>query len=433
MRLQYKLGVNHHDHIENYSAMKILILSYYANLPGACQAEWLDDKVSSLLKDGNQIGLISSVSARSLHSEDWLSVRVPSLSLHDYLDEIRRLRSMGEKIPWWCLLLFPLALTLGAFVDLIQFIFTKGVGEGRWSWLITTLPATFVFARKFKPDIFLSTGGPASAHLVAIFSAKVFKKPLIVEFQDPLSGDGIGRNSQSRGWLSWVENFIVQSSNKVVYVTNHAARQAKEKYRARNVVCVYPGARNFDIGPHIDKENNKKFRAIHLGSLYSTRNFDTLIAAINNLIASKKIDQNQIEVINLGHVAEDIANKLADIPYIKILSPVSRIEALHFAAKCNLTLLIQNGDERSKVTIPYKTYDYLNLHVPLLALTNSEELSEMIKESGHCAISVFDVASISIYLSNFIGGKKGNQISVGKINSIKQANELIKLPDNISI
>ena len=410
--------------------MKILILSYYANLPGACQAEWLDDKIASLLMNGNQICVISSASAGKNQSKDWLNVRVPSLSLHDYLDEIRRLRSQGEKIPWWCLVIFPLTLSLGAFVDLIQLIFTKGVGEGRWSWLIFSLPVTLLFALKFNPDIFLSTGGPASAHLVGIFSSKFFKKPIIVEFQDPLSGDGIGRNSQSSGWLSRVEKFIIQSSNKVVYVTEYAAKLAKEKYKTKNIVCVYPGARNFQIDSYDNKSNSKKFRAIHLGSLYSTRNFNTLIAAIDNLISSKKINPNEIELINLGHVAEDIAKNIANIPYVKILSPVGRVEALNFAAKCDLTLLIQNGDDRSRVTIPYKTYDYLNLNVPLLALNNSEELSAIVKNSGHCAVSVFDVESISENLSNFMSGKNFKEISVGKINSIKQAKDLIKLLDN---
>ena len=34
---------------------RVLIISYYACMPWACLAEWLDDKVDSLLKAGTRV------------------------------------------------------------------------------------------------------------------------------------------------------------------------------------------------------------------------------------------------------------------------------------------------------------------------------------------------------------------------------------------
>ena len=55
----------------------------------------------------------------------------------------------------------------------------------------------------------MTSGGPASAHLAGIILGKLFSVPVIVELQDPLSGEGIGRNDEARGWLYKVEKFIV--------------------------------------------------------------------------------------------------------------------------------------------------------------------------------------------------------------------------------
>jgi hypothetical protein len=255
---------------------------------------------------------------------------------------------------------------------------------------------------------------------------------VVIELQDPLSGGDIGRNKQARGWLYRVEKLIVASADKTVYVTKAAAAFAASQFQSSKVFCVYPGAKDFEIFPDQRKVNsNGKLRMIHLGSLYATRNFRSIIAAIDSLIESGRLTSGGVELINLGHVAKEISDEILLKPYVKILPPVSREEALRIAADCDVTLLIQNSDERSKVTIPYKTYDYLNLGNGMLALLNSDELTELLTRCGHIAVPLSDVDAIARSLAGLLECRATRIQSQVVIDAVIQAHNLLALPNQV--
>ena len=62
--------------------------------------------------------------------------------------------------------------------------------------------------------------------------------------------------------------------------------------------------------------------------------------------------------------------------------------------KCSYLLLVQHNDERSKETIPYKFYDYLNLRIPIFAITNNEELNSLILKTGGIVCKADSIDSI---------------------------------------
>ena len=407
---------------------RILVISYYACMPGACQAEWLDDKLDSLLEAGFKVALTSAACSKRYANEDVFHSRIASISLKDFRDEMQRIRAAGDSVRICDYLMLPITLSLGLLMDIMQSIVTKGVGEGRWSWTITSFFASLFLSFRFKPTVILSTGGPASAHLSGILLSKLFGVPLIVELQDPLSGSDIGRNAQARGWLYRVEKLIVNSADKIVYVTNEAANFAANQFESSKVTCVYPGAKDFGIKRNPANDGSSfKFRLVHLGSLYATRNFKSIVAAIDTLISSNRLNANDIELINLGHVAPHIRDEIIQKEYVKILAPVSREKALQFAAECDATLLIQNSDERSKVTIPYKTYDYLNIDTPILALLNSDELSQLISECGHIALPLSDIQAITHHLGRLIDKSYSMGRAEKKIDAVQQSLFLMNL------
>jgi hypothetical protein len=407
--------------IEENNQEKILIFSYYANIAGACQAEWIDDKVEALVESGKKVALVSSISGNSSK----LSIshyRIPSLSLFDFIDELKRASLAKDLFQLSVLFLLPFALTLGILFDILLLIVTKGIGEGRWSWFMCASVVGIWLRFKFKPDKILTSGGPASAHLAGVIVAKLFSIPVVVELQDPLSGEGIGRNVQARGWLYKVEKYILTHANMTAYVTDAAADFAKKEFGISNVISVYPGAKKFNFS--YSNNDSEVLKIVHLGSLYSTRNFDSIMMAIDALIDQGKLKVDQIELINLGHVSEIEKNKLDLKAYVTILKPVPRMEALLFASKCDVCLLIQHQDNRSNVTIPYKTYDYLNINNHILGLLNSNELTQLIESHGHTAIPLGQITQITQYILDI----KSKRILLGNKNSIDyiaQANSLI--------
>ena len=66
---------------------KILIISYYAGIPGACQSEWLDDKIDSLIKGGNTVEVVSGPFAKLKIGNEIKHSRVASISFKDFNEE----------------------------------------------------------------------------------------------------------------------------------------------------------------------------------------------------------------------------------------------------------------------------------------------------------------------------------------------------------
>ena len=91
---------------------KILIFSYYSNVAGACQAEWIDDKIEGLTRGGKRIALISSIygNKSNLNIDHF---RVPSISLFDLFFELNRIRLVGNFTFLPIILFLPLIFLFG--------------------------------------------------------------------------------------------------------------------------------------------------------------------------------------------------------------------------------------------------------------------------------------------------------------------------------
>lgn len=413
---------------------KIILVSYYGGIDGSCQSEWLDDKIDAINHLDYKIILITSTACKKNHfikKNDHLKIhkliRIPSLSAIDNLHEFELNKETNNFFLNFSRLLLGF---LGMPFDLVIYLITLGKGEGRWLWSITSF-IQILLQKKDDDTLIVSTGGPASAHIAAII-AKIlsFKSlKLITELQDPLSGEKIGRNIFSSLYLIMVEIFILKFSDKIIYVTKEAAFKASHKFKKfkNKIFGIYPGSRLFIQNQSlVFNKTEKKITFIHLGSLYSTRNFDILVKAINcddqisKMIINKEI---KFKIVNLGHVAPEIRNRIKKINYIKIFKPRNRIKALNIAKMYDYLLLIQNNDSRSKLTIPYKTYDYLNLNKPIFSLIQNNELKNILKVNGHLTASTSDQTEVNQNLRNIFLNKYeflGNKTTFQNTKFIKE-------------
>jgi hypothetical protein len=409
---------------------KILTITYFYGTKGCCPAEWADDKVDTMCKIDKRTILLTSIFSKKNTDKNVIHYRIPSLSIQDFKHEIGELKNEKMELPYIKLLFFiPFILTIGLGLDLLQKIITSGNGGGKWSW---TFPASFValyLSLRYNCKKIFTTGGPASSHLAGVFVSKLTNKELVCELQDPLTGKDIGRTANSAKLLSMVENIIMKNANKVVFVTTNAAEFAKSKYNniKAEIVAIYPGSKYFTKSQNMNKPVNK-LKMIHLGTLYSTRNFNTLTQAIDELINENLINENQIEILNLGEIYGDIKEQHLSKSYIKQLSIKPREEAIQIASTFDVSLLIQHTDNRSESTIPYKTYDYINIGNPILALTNSEELSSLLTNNGHLSVDVKNVKLIKETLLKLLGNylEIKSNINPIAINIIEQTKNILK-------
>lgn len=114
--------------------------------------------------------------------------------------------------------------------------------------------------------------------------------------------------------------------------------------------------------------------------------------------------------------------------YFSHESSCERLEAFKKISNHNIFLLIQHTDERSKITIPFKFYDYLNFDIPIFALTNNIELDTLIKKTNNYFANINSVNSIKtniLYLKNNINNLSDKVKTTMIFDQKKQLKKLI--------
>lgn len=381
----------------------LLFISFFTGIRGNCPAEWADDKIRVLEASGLETVVLTGMGSHVSNRPGVRYVRVPSLSWNDYKEEVRELKLGGESVPLGIYVFMPFAFVFGNIIDYVLRKVTKGISAGRWSWLITALPVALWLKLRYRAREVFSTGGPTSAHVVGGAIVRLTGGRLFCEFQDPLLGATMTRASITRRISARIEAWLARRSTSAVFVTQEAARLARERNpeHARQIVGVYPGAWQF-VPPVAPGERGKgeMFEFLHLGTLYGSRNLDLFFDALDALHEEGFELARAVRVVNLGAVyCENAPHYLARSDF-QSLDALDRVDALRRARQASCLMLVQHTDERSRETIPYKTYDYLNLGLPVFGLLNNDELSTLIESHGGHTAQADDPASIKAALRN---------------------------------
>jgi hypothetical protein len=364
-------------------AISILFISYDSGASGSVTSEWVEDKLRSLRALDFKVWLVTAPSS-SLKNRSMLRVsKTFSISWLDFLDE--KLNSINSI---WTLLHLVVSATLGRLFDFVFKILAGTRSYGRWSWIPFAFPVALYASIKNKSKIVFSTGGPSSAHFVALL-VKLCRPSIqmYVELQDPFIGTEMPLNSRSRKVLLFLEALLIKYSTKVVFVTHEGANRARARHsglkRLDAIQAIYPGSWDFFVrakkepGPHLGE-----IRILHLGSLYTNRNLELLFESIDRLRDEGVQEAKRVRVINLGGLYLHNSDSYRRRSDFQEIAMQSRQAAIQIASSAQILLLVQHADSRSEETIPYKTYDYLNLGIPILGLINNQELGGLIRAAG---------------------------------------------------
>ena len=375
--------------MSNIRHPQVALISYDSGVEGFVTSEWVKDKIQGLTEMGYQVTLVTSA-ASYLESDENLSViKVKSLSKNDRLYELGRSgkgsRSLGlsQRI-------------LGRLFDFSFSVLAGSRSDGRWSWALTSLPKLiWLFARN-NFDHILATGGPSAAHLATAAACKVTRKEAILEFQDPFIPTMATMSPRADKVLHQIEAWLINNSRKFVLVTNEAAKNVQDRYpeHRRKIVGCLPGSPKL-VEPMPTEWSSAKMPVVftHLGTLYGSRNFGNINLAIERAFASKSLSPGDILFQNIGADGSNVLG-IYNQNYFENRPAVTRIEGLEIASKSDYLVLVQHTDDRSLDTIPYKTYDYLNLGKPIFGLVRNPELKKIIENHGGIVADPLDVDEI---------------------------------------
>ena len=359
---------------------KVLFISYFTGVMGNCPAEWADDKLHVLKNEQVRTYVVTGFGS-SARDCSWISYfKCPSIASDDFRYESELMAKDASRSQFKRLLMLPIIFVFGGIMKWLTDKITRG-GSCQWSWIITAFPVALYIVLTRRVDVIFCTGGPPSAHLVGSLISYLSRAKLIHEFQDPLIGSEINRSELKRRVTSIFEKFFIGRGKKTVFVTRKASDDAKSRHQefADTITHCYPGARKFNTtlkGVTVSKSKHKRsLEIVHMGTLYGTRNLDLFFEALDELYVEKKVSLGDLKIVNLGSVYCDRREAYLQREDFKTLDEMSRREAVERASKADAMLIVQHADSRSLETIPYKSYDYLNLNLPIFGLIDNPELN----------------------------------------------------------
>ena len=166
---------------------------------------------------------------------------------------------------------------------------------------------------------------------------------------------------------------------------------------------------NDDVSEFNDKSDSElscsdKLKFIYAGSLYGgKRNPENLFKAILQLEDENKLDSSNISIEFYGddtHLKE-MASKYGLLDIVKIGGKIAHEEVLKRQLNSDVLLLISWNNEKEKMFIPGKIYEYFALRKPVMSIGYKEGALKDLIEETKVGYHVSDLESTKEVLMKF--------------------------------
>ena len=372
---------------------RLLVLSYHVGVDASSYSHHVDDRLEEFAKRGVDFEVISSLCGE--RQQQYKHHRVLSLFFSDHVREIRAVLKRTDRHCWLKMtalqglkvVLYPLYFLERRLVPL----------SAAWSWFFGASLFGLYRCRVCRPQALYAVSGPESVHLAGLAISRCLGIPLVSEFTDPLAQQVSAHKKVRRRFAAWVEKITVRHASRVIYVTRTAARAARQHQPewAEKITAIYPYPRRMNLGSATREETapsgNSRVIA-HFGSLYGRRNIHAFTSA-----AEACRDAESWEVRLYGRLSRAAKNELEaggarrGMPATVVCGSISRTEAVARMFSADALLLVQHAAPVSAVTIPGKTYEYMQTGKLILAyLWGNPELQELLERHGHLVADMRD-------------------------------------------
>lgn len=249
-----------------------------------------------------------------------------------------------------------------------------------------------LLAHASRFDVVYTSAPPFSVHLVGWMLSVVARTRWVAEFRDPWL-DGVPKPWHVRSAFSdfldrRLERACLLHASEVVAVTYAAA----ETIGAKRAMLGKPAPRVMLNG--IDSVTTVRrapssgtIRAVHVGSLYHSRDPRPLLRALASLAGSDRRNSRGCAVEFIGDAhwygdisVEEYARSIGAGELVKVRDAVPHSEVEQILADADLLVLLA---QQQPAQVPNKLYEYLGHRKPILAFADDDgETAAMLRRAG---------------------------------------------------
>lgn len=283
------------------------------------------------------------------------------------------------------------------------------IPDRQMPWFPFALVSGWSLIRREKIKLIFATTPPHSAQLIALTLAKLSGLPLFADLRD----DWVGNPYYSRrtAWRNRLEEKLekklIESARRVFLPTKGSVAFYQNKYENNSDKFVFLtngyDESDFSFLPEGRVQSADKFVIGYMGQLHRKHSPDVFFQALKKLIAQEGIEEQRLEVLVLGAVSPEkelLIKELNLENIVKIGGVIKHQQALKRLSGVTVTLLIQNRRDGVNA-IAGKVYEYLRLRKPIIALTDTQGLADLISYTASGLVAENCLESAVSVLSQF--------------------------------
>jgi glycosyltransferase involved in cell wall biosynthesis len=272
-------------------------------------------------------------------------------------------------------------------------------------WIKPAFKEACEIIEKQNIDIIVSRSMPIVSHRVALLVKEKYPNiPWIAEFSDPWTQStykkykiGFGKNRDEK-----YEESIFNKADKIIATSYRTAELFSTKYPDASIEPIpnfYDEEEFMNIQESFRIPN--KFVIMCTGNFYGIRTPEYLFKALKELEKENVKDILVMLVGNLGKYQKLVDKYNISGELLQIIPPVGRDKAIELLKYADAYLLVDAPSKEPSVFLPSKLPEYLYMRKPILALTSTGTVEDIINETrtGLCILPE-EVSKIKIALTS---------------------------------
>lgn len=254
---------------------------------------------------------------------------------------------------------------------------------------------------RHRPTVIYSTSPSPSTHMVGYLLAVVTRLPWVIEFRDPWMFNPFRKERP----FSWMECFEGYLEKRVLHRASHivvTSEEYKRDFLARypmlspELITFIPNGYDLDDFVGISYEQFDRFTIVHTGNFYEARSSVPFLEGVALALKRDPSLKGKIQVVFAGVKDQLTAAGIERLSLQGVVSQVgvvSHHKSIEYLAGADLLLLVPGPGDG---TMPGKTYEYLAVKKPILALCEQGVVSRLIVSTATgTVVDPYDVQGIA--------------------------------------
>lgn len=261
------------------------------------------------------------------------------------------------------------------------------VPDARVLWLPFAIRLGRKIIREEKIDMLLSSAPPYTTHLIGLKLHRCNGLPWVADFRDSWIGwvstpqwrPGVSRTIEEK-----MEHAVLAEADRVLTVSNGVKEDLLSRQPELDDARWRLLLNGFDAADFADvklKTKPDKLTITYLGSLYGSRNPDSLLQALELLQESGDASVNKITFRFVGRISAPIIERIKSSPaaaMFELVPYVPHEESVSYLLASDVLLLIIDDTPASRGILTGKLFEYIGAGKPILALAPDGEAASLI-------------------------------------------------------